>query len=126
MQNQNFQQPQQPVNIRLDQTTTVLCEKCGNKFFKDRIVVRKLSKFVLGLNDDVTFPIQVLVCDRCGEVNKDLLPPEFRSLFEEENTVVPVNKEDKWDFQTNKNESSLKVAYRKSDDAVSDDRQSNY
>lgn len=48
---------------------TIVCSSCGYKFFKQACVLKKVPGFMLGLGQDtVIMPIQVLVCNACGEL----------------------------------------------------------
>lgn len=54
------------------QSPTVKCPKCGNIFFTEKIVLKKISKLVSPTGNDETLPINVWVCDKCGEIPKEI------------------------------------------------------
>ena len=57
--------------INLKDQPTVECEKCKSKFFKEVVMLKKVSKILTGSPEDtiVTFP--TYMCNECGNVNKD-------------------------------------------------------
>jgi len=75
--------PDEPIRIdlTLDQTTGVICEKCKSKVFSEGILLRKISKHLTGGDKDNLYPIPVFYCIACKHVNKEFLP----ELMREEN-----------------------------------------
>ena len=70
---------QQPgLNISLDQTKGVKCEKCGNETFQDAFLLRKASRLLTGTAQDALIPIQVFACTKCGHVNEEFLPMQLK------------------------------------------------
>ena len=67
------------MNITLDKTTAVECEKCGGQTFKDVVMLRKASRFVTGTPQDALIPIQVFACTSCSHVNDEFLPSQLRN-----------------------------------------------
>jgi hypothetical protein len=67
------------MNITLDKTTAVECEKCGGQTFKDVVMLRKASRFVTGTAQDALIPIQVFACTLCNHVNDEFLPSQLRN-----------------------------------------------
>jgi len=67
------------MNITLDKTTAVECEKCGGQTFKDVVMLRKASRFVTGTTQDALIPIQVFACTSCNHVNDEFLPSQLRN-----------------------------------------------
>jgi len=67
------------MNITLDKTTAVECEKCGRQTFKDVVMLRKASRFVTGTPQDALIPIQVFACTSCNHVNDEFLPSQLRN-----------------------------------------------
>jgi len=68
----------QKLNITLDKTQEVVCEKCGCNVFKEVLMIRKASKFITGTAQDALVPIPLFACASCNHVNEDLLPPELK------------------------------------------------
>jgi hypothetical protein len=57
--------------IDLKQQPTVVCDKCGSKYFKEIVLVKKVSKLLTGNSDDTLVPFPSYRCDDCGNVNDD-------------------------------------------------------
>jgi uncharacterized Zn finger protein len=57
--------------IDLRQQETVVCEKCGSKFFKEVVLIKKVSKLLTGAPEDTLVPFPTYRCDDCGHINKD-------------------------------------------------------
>lgn len=72
---------QQKSQIQLSQTTGYVCAECGHNIFQSKLMVRKVSRFLTGEAQDAVIPIDVIVCDKCGEVAKDLLPKEATDVL---------------------------------------------
>jgi DNA-directed RNA polymerase subunit M/transcription elongation factor TFIIS len=73
----------QQINLSLDKTTEIKCEKCGNTTFSDAVLMRKASKFLTGTQQDSYIPIPVFACTKCQHVNIEFLPPQLRSQTQE-------------------------------------------
>lgn len=78
----------QKLNISLDKTESVKCEKCNNEVFNDGVLLRKASRFMTGTAQDALIPIPVFVCSKCGHVNDEFLPLQLK------NNVVDTAKKD--------------------------------
>ena len=65
---------QQP-KIDLRDCKTVLCEKCGGMYFKEVLILKKVSK-LQGAAMDTDVPVPVFRCDDCGNVNQGANPFE--------------------------------------------------
>ena len=76
-----MQPSRQQVSVSIDKTTPIICEECKNQTFTEALMIRKVSKFLIpgGSAQDAISPIQVFVCSKCGQLNKELLPPEVSS-----------------------------------------------
>jgi len=72
----NGMQPQ--LNISLDKTSPITCDKCAGQIFTDGVMLRKASRLLTGTAQDALIPIQVFSCIACGHVNEDFLPPMLR------------------------------------------------
>ena len=75
------QNPQ--LNIDLKSTTSVETPE-GNKVFSQGVLLRKVSKFVVGADEDAVMPIPVFYDVQSGEIVKEMLPKELRDEFSEE------------------------------------------
>jgi len=57
--------------IDLKEQPTVVCENCESKFFKEVVLIKKVSKLMTGSSDDTLVPFPTYMCESCGHVNKD-------------------------------------------------------
>ena len=62
------------MHLDLSQTTGVECSNCHGIFFKQSVLIRKISKFLTGEPEDRIIPMVIFRCDDCGEVFKDQFP----------------------------------------------------
>lgn len=74
------QQPQ--MSLDLSKTTPILTA-AGGKIWHQGHILRKVSKFVTGTNEDHVLPIQVFYDPETGEILKDGLPDEFKFILED-------------------------------------------
>ena len=72
------QQQQVQMNISLDKTTGITCDKCDNNIFIEGMLLRKASRFITGTAQDAMIPIPVFTCSKCGYVNEEFLPMQLR------------------------------------------------
>lgn len=72
------QQEQIQMNISLDKTTGITCNKCDNNIFIEGMLLRKASRFITGTAQDAMIPIPVFTCSKCGHVNEEFLPMQLR------------------------------------------------
>ena len=68
------------LNLRLDQTISVLCEKCENPYFVQQLRLQKIPALLTGSPDPSYMPIPVFACSKCGHVNKEFEAQEKRGL----------------------------------------------
>jgi len=78
---QNTAPPQQP-NIDLTNTTAVEGFD-GGKLFGQAVVIRKVSKFVTGTDEDMLMPIPVFYDLESKKILKDSIPPEIREEYKD-------------------------------------------
>lgn len=71
---------QQNINVDFDQTTPVLCEECGHKYFEQLLHLRQVSGLLSGTGKPSYIPIPVFACKGCGHVNEEFLPKQGKSL----------------------------------------------
>jgi uncharacterized Zn finger protein len=55
--------------IDLKKQPTVECEECKSKYFKEVILIKKVSKLMTGSADDTIVPFPTYMCNECGHVN---------------------------------------------------------
>jgi uncharacterized Zn finger protein len=73
----------QNLNVDINQTLPVVCEECNEKYFEQRLLLRKASGLLTGQSKPTYIPIPVFACTECGHVNGDFLPREIESLDKE-------------------------------------------
>ena len=61
-------------SINLNDATDVECDECQSKIFVERLMIKKVSKFLTGAPRDTISPIPVLACAKCSHVNKEFMP----------------------------------------------------
>lgn len=67
------------VNLTLDKTDPIICEKCKNNVFIPGYMFRKVSKFLTGSPKDSVVPIDVFCCSQCNTPLDDMLPEPLKS-----------------------------------------------
>jgi uncharacterized Zn finger protein len=67
------------LNVSLDKTVPIVCEKCENQTFTESVILRKISRFLTGQMQDGIVPIPVFSCSACGHVNEEFLPQELKT-----------------------------------------------
>ena len=72
----NQEQPR--LNISLDKTQEVTCDKCGGQVFQEGLMLRKASKFLTGTTQDALIPLPVFSYSACGYVNEEFLPEPLK------------------------------------------------
>lgn len=76
---------QQQMNLNVDlKNTTALETPNGGKIFQQGVVLRKVSKFVVGGNEDALLPIPVFYDPETGKIVESTLPPELREEYKDE------------------------------------------
>jgi hypothetical protein len=72
------QQPQ--MNLDLSKTTAVDTPS-GGKIWQQGMIIRKVSKFVVGAQEDALVPIPVFYDPETGNILEDTLPRELREEY---------------------------------------------
>jgi len=67
--------------IDLKQQPTISCESCGNIYFKEVVLIKKVSKILTGSSEDTLVPFPTYMCEKCDHVNDDF------KLFDDNNTT---------------------------------------
>jgi hypothetical protein len=73
-------QNQPEMNIDFS-TTTAVEGFNGGQLFGQAFVLRKISKFLIGANEDALIPIPVFYDLESKKIIKDSLPPELRDEY---------------------------------------------
>lgn len=71
------------LNISLDKTTGMACDKCENEVFIEGVLLRKASRFITGTSQDALIPLSVFSCSKCGHVNEEFLPLQLKNNAED-------------------------------------------
>lgn len=73
---------QKQPEMNIDFTTTTAVEGFdGGQLFGQAFILRKISKFVIGANEDALIPIPVFYDLESKKIIKDSLPPELRDEY---------------------------------------------
>ena len=75
------QQPQ--LNVDLTNTTSIATPD-GGVVFQQGVILRKVSKFVVGSNEDAILPIPVFYDPQSGKILVDTLPAELREEYKDQ------------------------------------------
>ena len=59
------------VSIDLTHATTLECEKCKCKGFKQSLMLKKLSSLISPTGQETIIPVAVFACEECGNINKE-------------------------------------------------------
>lgn len=75
-----MEQPQ--LNIDFSKTTAVEGFN-GGKLFGQAVIIRKISKFMIGADEDALIPIPVFYDLESKKILVDSLPPELRAEYKD-------------------------------------------
>jgi len=73
-------QQQMNLNIDLSKTTPVETQS-GGKIWSQGVIIRKVSKFIVGADEDALVPIPVFYDNETGEILTETLPKELREEY---------------------------------------------
>ena len=65
------------MHIDMNNAVDMVCEKCGNKTFKNTNLIKTISAIVSPSGKEMIIPIPVFACDKCGHVNEEFLKNAF-------------------------------------------------
>ena len=77
------QKPQLNVNIDIKNTQPITSPD-GNQVFQEGVILRKVSKFVTGTQEDGIITVPCFFDVKTGKVLVELLPKELRAEFEDD------------------------------------------
>ena len=77
------QAPQQPPQIDLKNTTEVKNFN-GGSIFQQGVILRKVSRFVAGTDEDVLLPIPVFFDPETNKILTDSVPKDLREEMKDE------------------------------------------
>jgi DNA-directed RNA polymerase subunit RPC12/RpoP len=68
-----MQQPQL-TQEHLKNSKQIVCEECEHNIFEEKLMLRKVSKLLIGADKDQIIPIPVICCAKCGYINEEFQP----------------------------------------------------
>ena len=71
------------LNVKLDlaKDTKPVYSEDGNMIFEEKVIFRKISRFLTGQQEDTMLPITVFIDVKTGKPLKELLPKQLWSEF---------------------------------------------
>ena len=72
------------INIDIKNTQPVMSED-GNQVFAEGVILRKVSRFVTGTQEDGIIPVPCFYDVKTGKVLVDLLPKDLKEMFQDDN-----------------------------------------
>ena len=69
--------------VKLEDTTSFTIPE-GNKIFQQGVLLRSVSKFVAGTDEDAVMPIPVFFCPETKKLVGLTLPPEIREEYKDD------------------------------------------
>jgi hypothetical protein len=57
--------------INLREQETIQCTECKSKYFKEVVLLKKVSKLLTGSHEDTIVPFPTYMCNNCGFVNEE-------------------------------------------------------
>ena len=69
--------------VKLEDTTSFVSPN-GNKIFQQGVLLRSVSKFVAGTDEDAVMPIPVFFCPDTKKIVGLTLPPEIRDEYKDD------------------------------------------
>tara|TARA_A100001515_G_scaffold121287_1_gene104475 strand:- start:833 stop:1081 length:249 start_codon:yes stop_codon:yes gene_type:complete len=67
-------------NVDLTHAKDIICEKCGNKGFRQSMMLKKLSPLVSPNGQEAIIPVMVFACDSCGHINQEFQEADIKSV----------------------------------------------
>jgi len=93
----NFKKPEENAQVRvtpemMKEFKTLECD-CGGKIFRSGLIFKKVSQFVSPSGKEELYPIEVIICEKCGKVPSefnlhDMLPEDILAKEEKEDLDV--------------------------------------
>ena len=65
-------------NVDLTHAKDIVCEECGNKGFRQTMMLKKLSALISPSGQEAIVPVAVFCCEQCGHVNKEFEDADIR------------------------------------------------
>ena len=70
-------------HVKLEDTTSFETPN-GNKIFQQGVLLRSVSKFVAGTDEDAVMPIPIFFCPDTKKIVGLTLPPEIRDEYKDD------------------------------------------
>tara|TARA_R110002153_G_scaffold64195_4_gene171866 strand:+ start:669 stop:923 length:255 start_codon:yes stop_codon:yes gene_type:complete len=78
------EQQQQQMNMNVDvKNTTIIETPDGGVVFQQGVLLRKVSKFVVGADEDALMPIPVFYDPTTGKILESTVPAEIREEYKD-------------------------------------------
>ena len=61
-------------NINYADAPYIECEECSHKVFEEKMMIKKISRFMTGAEQDSIMPVPAIVCAKCGNINELFIP----------------------------------------------------
>ena len=65
-------------SIDISKATSIKCEKCEGKGFKQTMMLKKLSALMSPTGQEAIIPVAAFACDSCGHINKEFQEAEIK------------------------------------------------
>jgi hypothetical protein len=75
-------QQQNQLNVDLKNTTSITTPS-GDLLFSQGVILRKVSKFIIGAEEDAILPLVVFYDQKTGKILKETLPIELREEYQD-------------------------------------------
>jgi|TARA_B110000483_G_scaffold222363_1_gene279273 hypothetical protein len=69
--------------VKLEDTTPFTTPE-GNKIFQQGVLIRSVSKFIAGTDEDAVMPIPIFFCPDTKKIVGLTLPPEIRDEYKDD------------------------------------------
>ena len=73
------EEKQPGMKVGLEQSTAMICKKCGGDIFLEGSKFRVISKLLVGTQQDAIIPVPCFLCGNCGDVLQELLPKQLQT-----------------------------------------------
>lgn len=66
--------PKLDINAHLADAPYIECEACGGTQFVERMMIKRISKFLTGGAQDSITPVPIIACAKCDNINELFKP----------------------------------------------------
>jgi hypothetical protein len=67
-------EPKIDIQKHLADAPYIECEKCGGTQFVERMMIKRISKFLTGGTQDSITPVPIVACAKCDNINELFKP----------------------------------------------------